>query len=276
MLTQREKAERLRALHKPGDPLVLVNVWDAVSARIVEAAGFPAIATTSAGIAWLEGYADGERISRDEMLAGVARIVRAVDVPVTADCEASYGVAVEDAVATARGAIDAGAVGLNFEDMDLQRGELLDLELQAARITAMRNAAQERGVPLVINARTDYFLADIGDSDNWRLQQSIRRGNRYLEAGADSVFVPGVTDERLIAQLVKGIDGPLNVLAGGASPSLSRLAELGVARVSLGSSAMADALAHFRRVTLTIKESGTFQPLAERIPHAELNALLQR
>lgn len=273
MPTQSEKAERLRSLHRSGDPLLLVNVWDAVTARIIEELGFPAIATTSAGIAWLEGYPDGEHISRDEMLKGVARVVRAVDVPVTADCEAGYGTTVEDAAATARAAIDAGAVGLNFEDMDPRRHEQLDVELQAARIAAIRKTAEERGVPLVINARTDFFLADLGDTDAWRLEQSIARGNRYLDAGADCIFVPGVEDEEIIAQLAKGIRGPINVLAGGASPDIARLAQLGVARISLGSSAMSNTLAHFRRVARSLKERGSFNAVADRISHAEVNAL---
>lgn len=273
MSTQREKAERFRALHRRGDPVVLINAWDAVSARIIEDLGFPAVATTSAGVAWSEGYPDGECISREEMLARVKRVTRAVDVPVTADLEAAYGTTPEDAAATARGAIEAGAVGLNFEDMDARQGTLLDLDLQLERIRAMRKVAAELDVPLVINARTDYFLADIGDSDEFRLEQSIERGNRFLQAGADSVFVPGVDDERIIAELAKRIEGPLNVLAGSGTPALSRLAELGVARVSAGSSAMAYVLGQFRRAARNVKDTGIFDFAADRIPHAELNAL---
>ncbi len=273
MPTQREKAEALRALHRPGDPLVLFNVWDAVSARIIEELGFPAIATTSAGIAWSEGYPDGERISRTEMLARVRRIAEAVDIPVTADCEAAYGTTIEDAVLTARDAIEAGAVGLNFEDMDIEREVALDVEQQADRVRAMKNAADELGVPLAINARTDAFLADLGDNDQWRLQESIKRGNRYLEAGAYSVFVPGVSDEQLIATLVKEIAGPLNILAGAGSPPVARLAELGVARISVGGSAMGHMLAQFRNAARSVKETGSFEFARDRIPHAELNAL---
>lgn len=270
---QREKAERLRALHRRGDPLLLFNVWDAVSARIVEDLGFPAIATTSAGVAWSEGYPDGEHISRAEMLARVRRIVEAVDAPVTADCEAAYGTSVDDAIATARDAIEAGAVGLNFEDMDAAKHVALDADLQVQRIRAMRNAANEADMPLVINARTDAFLADLGSSDAWRLEESIRRGNRYFEAGADSVFVPGVSDERTIATLVNELAGPLNVLAGPDTPPVARLAELGVARISVGSSAMSYVLALFRRAARDVKERGSFEFARDRIPHAELNEL---
>jgi 2-methylisocitrate lyase-like PEP mutase family enzyme len=275
MPTQREKAGAFRSLHRRGDPVVLVNAWDAVSARIIEELGFPAIATTSAGIAWLEGFADGERISRERMLEGVRRVVQAVDVPVTADLERGYGPTVRDAVETARGAIDAGAVGMNFEDWDATHETVFDLDEQTLRIAAIRKAADEAGIPFVINARTDVFLEDVGDSDGWRIEEATRRGKRFLEAGADCVFVPGVVDERTIALLVKAIPGPVNVLTGASSPSVARLAELGVARISVGSGAMAYALGKFRAAAKSVKESGTFAFGTERIPHAELNALFE-
>ena len=272
MATQQEKAQALRALHRPGKPLVLINVWDAVTARIIEELGYPAIATTSAGVAFAEGYADGERISREAMLAGIARVTRVVQVPVTADMEAGYGPSPEDAAATARGVLAAGAVGLNFEDSHDER-ELMDLERQVQRIQAMREVANALGVPLCINARTDAFLAGIGESDDWRLEESIRRGNRFLEAGADSVFVPGVADETLIGKLCAAIGGPVNILAGGASPSLSRLAELGVARISVGSASIGYAMAKFRAAAQDVKTGGSFAFAKERISHGEMNAL---
>jgi 2-methylisocitrate lyase-like PEP mutase family enzyme len=272
MSTQREKAELLRSLHRRGDPLVLVNVWDAVSARIIEELGFPAIATTSAGIAFLEGFGDGECIPRELMLQGVERVVRAVNVPVTADLEAGYGASVEDAADTARLAIAVGAVGMNFEDA-AGHGTLLDLELQAARVAAIRETAESANIPLVINARTDAFLGGVGESDAWRLEESIRRGNRYAQAGADSVFVPGVADEELIHKLVQSIDAPVNVLAGAATPNVKRLAELGVARISVGSASIGYALAQFREAARGLKESGSFEFAAKRISHADLNAL---
>jgi 2-methylisocitrate lyase-like PEP mutase family enzyme len=275
MTTQREKAERLRDLHRPGDPVILVNAWDAISARIIESLGFPAIATTSAGVANLEGFPDGERISRDRMLAGVERVVRAVDVPVTADMEAAYGQSVEDAMATARGAIDAGAVGVNFEDAYPDGSKLLDIEAQAERVAAMREVGEQRGVPLVINARTDTFFLPAAPSDQWRLEEAVRRGNRFLEAGASSIFVPGVADEETIRQLCANIRGPVNILAVASSPPVARLAELGVARISTGSGTMAYALARFRDAAREILDSGTFAFMGGRIPHAELNRLLE-
>jgi 2-methylisocitrate lyase-like PEP mutase family enzyme len=275
MPTQREKAEAFRSLHRRGDPVVLVNVWDAVSARIIEELGFPAIATTSAGIAWLEGFADGERITRDRMLEGVRRIARAVEVPATADLERGYGPTVEDAIQTALGAIEAGAIGMNLEDWDEQRKSVFEVEQQASRIAAIRKTATQAGIPFVINARTDVFLEGVGESDSWRVEEATQRGKRFLEAGADCVFVPGVTDERTIASLVNAIPGPVNVLVGPSSLSVARLGELGVARISVGSGSMAYALAKFRDAAKSVKETGSFAFAAERIPHAELNALFK-
>lgn len=273
MPTQREKAETLRSMHRPGNPLVLVNAWDAVSARIVEEAGFPAIATTSGGIAWLEGYADGEHISREQMLAGIARIVRAVAVPVTADLESGYGPTTEAAVLTAKGAIASGAVGLNFEDGDFAGAGLVPVGAQCERIAAIRKVADDAGIPLVINARADVFLKDVVENQADRLTEAIVRGNDYLRAGADCVFVPMVTDEKTIATLVRNIRGPVNVLAAPATPTVARLGELGVARISVGASAMAYALTQLRSITRTIKEEGTFAYTGERLSHSQVNDL---
>lgn len=266
-----EKAQRLRELHRPGNPLVLFNVWDAVSARIIEGLGYPALATGSAAVAWTQGFADGEHISRDGMLAAISRIARCVDVPLTVDLEAAYGRTVQDAAATARGAIEAGAVGLNFEDAG-EPGALLDLDLQCERIEAMADTGKRLGVPLVINARTDVFLHGAGE-DAWRVQEAIRRGNAFLQAGADCVFVLGVSDEERIAHLAREIRGPINVFATAKTPPVRRLAELGVARVSVGPSGLAFALAHVRRAAQRLRDEGTFDFIADRISGDELNAL---
>ena len=209
------------------------------------------------------------------MLSRVKRIAHAVQVPLTADLEGGYGYTVRDAEATARGAIEAGAVGLNFEDAHPEEQTLIDLELQTARIAAIREVANQFNVPLVINARTDTYLARIGDNNAWRLQESIRRGNEYLRAGADVVFVPGVTDEPTISALVSSIGGPVNVLAGASSPSIERLRELRVARVSVGSGAMGYVLARFRDVAAQLRSGGSFNVIGERIPHGEVNAILE-
>ena len=273
MSTQADRAQALRALHNISRPLILVNAWDAASARVIEELGFPAVATTSAGIAWAEGFADGERISRERMLARVEVIARAVNVPLTADLEGGYGSSMRDAIDTAKGAINAGAVGLNFEDTIDGGSELLDCERQAERIAAMRQAGTEMGVALVINARTDVYLAQIGDDDAWRFAEATRRADRYLRAGADCIFIPGVADEASISALVSAVRGPLNVLAGAATPPVRRLRELGVARVSVGSGAMGYVLAQFRDIALAMRDGGSFEFAAQRIPHAEMNAL---
>lgn len=226
----RAKAERLRALHRPPPILVLPNAWDAASATAFAALdGCRAIATSSAAIAEAHGYADGERIPRDEMLAAVARIARAVQLPVTADLEAGYG----DPAATAEGAIEAGAVGLNLED------GLGPIEDHVTRIRVVRAVAESRGVPLVINARTDVFLHGDGN-----VGEAVRRGNAYLEAGADCVFPIMVADAEEIRRLAAEIRGPVNVLHRPGVPAVGELERLGVARVSVGSGLFRSALAH--------------------------------
>ena len=272
--TQAERAEELRRLHHATDPLLLVNAWDAATAGILQSLGFPVVATTSAGIANARGYADGERIGLHKMLEAVARIVRSVQIPVTADLEAAYGKDIEDARNTAWGAIEAGAVGLNIEDGSHQPGEgLVDITLQASRIHAMRDVADERGVPLVINARTDAFWHDLAQDREQRLQWTLERARHYVDAGADSIFVPGVTDAATIAALVKGINAPINILATSNTPTVAELGALGVRRISLGSRPFAFAMASFRKAALEVRDRGTYHFADECIPYSELNAL---
>ncbi len=206
--TLESKAETLRALHVPGRPLVLVNAWDAASAAVIARAGAPAIATTSAGAANALGKADGQHITRAEMLAAVRAITGAVELPVTADMEAGYGDTPDDAAATARGVLAAGAVGLNLEDTcDEDAEPLLSIDRFALKIGAVRAVAAESGVPLVLNARTDVFIGSVGDPAT-RLARSIERGRAYLDAGADCIFVPAVTDPGQIARSSRGSAGP--------------------------------------------------------------------
>jgi 2-methylisocitrate lyase-like PEP mutase family enzyme len=275
-MSQRDKAALFCSLHQGPPILVLPNVWDVASARIVEQAGFPAIATSSAGVAFALGYPDGERISRDEMTSVVARIVAHVAVPVTADMEAGYGRSPEDAAATVRAVIAAGAVGMNFEDSPGEGGEpLLPEALQVERVRAAREAADATGVPFVLNARTDVFLEQVGEPAG-RLAHAVRRLNAYRSAGADCLFAPGVSDAATIAMLVKEMHGPLNVLAVAASPPIRELERLGVARVSLGSGPMRAGLTVLRRIAEELRTAGTYGALAGAIPHADLNRLLGR
>jgi len=272
-MNQHDKALVLRKLHHQPSPLVFVNAWDGTSARIVESLGFPAVATTSAGIAYVEGFPDGQAISRERMLAHVATIAGVVAVPVTADLEGGYGPAIDDAVATLRGAIAAGAVGMNFEDSTDASSPLLPLETQAERIRAMRRSATEMGVPFVINARTDVYHLSGGDA---RFDEAVARAKAYLEAGADCIFVPFIDDEALIARLAAAIPGPLNILAGATTPDVATLARIGVRRISLGSAPAAHVLAAFRRAAVEVRDEGTYRFAADRLAHAELNALLSR
>jgi 2-methylisocitrate lyase-like PEP mutase family enzyme len=272
--TLREKADRLRALHAGPRILVLCNVWDAASSRIVEEAGFPAIATTSAGIANSLGYADGQRISREEMAEAVARITRAVAVPVTADLESGYGPTPESAAETARSAIAAGAVGMNLEDA-LDERNFIDMSLQCDRVRAAREAGEQSGVPLVINARTDVYLAGIG-SPAEQFSEAVRRGNAYREAGADCLFLPGVTDAAVIARLVREINGPINILAGPSTPPVGELERIGVRRVSLGSGPMRATMALTQRIARELAESGTFNSFTrDTISYKDANRLFE-
>jgi 2-methylisocitrate lyase-like PEP mutase family enzyme len=213
-------AAALRALHVPGDPLILPNAWDAGTARRVERAGFPAVATTSSGVADALGYADGEQTPPDEMLAAVARVARAVSVPVTADMEAGYGL---DGAALAERVLAAGAVGLNLEDTDHPRAPaLVPAAEHAARIARVKESAD-----IVVNARVDVHLRGGTTAD------ALERARRYRDAGADCIYPIGVRDERTIAEFV-ALGVPVNVLLLPDAPPIARLAELGVARISLG------------------------------------------
>jgi 2-methylisocitrate lyase-like PEP mutase family enzyme len=252
---------------------VLPNVWDVASARIVEEAGFPAIATTSAGIAYSLGYPDGQHISREEMVARVARIARAVKVPVTADIEAGYGSSPEDAAKTTRELVQAGAVGMNLEDTSGDpEHPLLDLQLAVAKIKAVRVAAAELRVPMVVNARTDVYLLP-GDPDT-QYSEALRRLTAYRDAGADCVFAPGLKDAETIGRLVNAVQCPLNILAVAGTPSVPELEKLGVARVSLGSSPMRATLGLLRRMAEELKTAGTYNALEGAVPYAEVNQLL--
>ena len=261
-MNQTEKVALLRRLHQGPAILRLANVWDAASARIVEQAGFTAVATGSAGVAFSLGYPDGEVIPLDEMLGQVRRIARVVSVPVTADLEAGY----DDIEKTAAGLVDAGAVGLNLEDF--QRGALVDLPLQIAKIKALRRTG------LVINARSDIDLEQIGDPAT-RFERTVERLLAYKDAGADCLFAPGVRDEETIARLVTALQFPLNILAGPGTPPVARLQELGVRRVSLGSGPMRATLGLMRRIAEEFRDSGTYTQMLDRaIPYAEVNELL--
>jgi 2-methylisocitrate lyase-like PEP mutase family enzyme len=233
------RAERLRAMHHEPGVLVLPNAWDAASATALEAAGFPALATTSAGVVESLGHRDGEQAPVDEVLVAVARICAAVAVPVTADLEGGYGL---DADALVEGLLGAGAVGLNLEDTDHRGpGPLVDAEVQAGRLAAVKEAGRRRGVDVVLNARVDVHARRAGPEEG-RLAEAVRRGRRYREAGADCLYPILVADEAEIRVLVEDTGAPVNVMLRTGAPPVSRLAELGVARATFGSGLMRTAL----------------------------------
>jgi 2-methylisocitrate lyase-like PEP mutase family enzyme len=274
---QAEKAARLRKLHAGPRILALPNAWDVASARILEEAGYPAIATSSAAIAFSLGHPDGQRISRDEMLEIVARIAHAVRVPVTADMESGYGTTVKDMVETAKAVIASGAIGMNLEDVTGDdESSHVDLALQVEKIRAIRETASSAGVPLVLNARTDIYLMPIGEAAT-RFERTVERLRAYHQAGADCVFAPGVSSRDTIAALVKAVAAPLNILISAGCPSLAELEKMGVARVSAGSAVMRATLGLVRRIGKEWMEAGTYDSLfAGAIPFNDLNRMMGR
>lgn len=266
----RARAETFTGLHVPGRPVVLPNAWDAGSARIIEQAGAAAIATSSAAVAWSLGRPDGNVMTREEAVGAVARIVAAVELPVTADVETGYGDGDDDLAATVTALIDAGAVGINLEDSGAD--PLWPVEQAAHRVRVVREAADRMGVPLYINARTDVYLAQVGEPAG-RLDEVLRRAEAFLASGASGVFVPGVADLALISRLTGSIAGPVNILAGPRSPSVAELAKAGVARISTGSSLGASVLGALRRSVTTLLTTGDVRVLAGGIPYADMNEL---
>ena len=275
----RAKAELFAKLHLGPDILMLPNAWDVGSAVIMAQAGFPAIATTSAGVAVACGYADGENIGRDQMLEAVARIADKVSVPVTADLETGYGPHPADVNDTIRQAISIGLVGANIEDSGLDASTpLQEIEGAADRIRAARAAADAADIPFVINARADCYLKrpKLDPSDNFA--ETVRRAEAYLEAGAGCIFVPGVADAETIAGLVREIDAPINLLgafSGTAALPLPELQRLGVRRVSLGGSLSLAVLAMVRRVCEEILTEGTFSYAPSALTNAEMNRMMR-
>ncbi|HEV2472018.1 MAG TPA: isocitrate lyase/phosphoenolpyruvate mutase family protein, partial [Chthonomonadales bacterium] len=243
---------------------------------IFERAGFPAVATTSAGIANSLGYPDGQCAPRDEVLFVVRRIARTVKVPVTADIEAAYAVgSVARAVETVRLVLDAGAIGINIEDSIPPEGALVEPDRQCAAIQAIRALGDRVGIPVVINARTDVFSGAIPAVEGCAAE-ATRRARAYLDAGADSIFVPFVTEAPVIARLVESIPGPVNILAMPGTPSAGDLEKMGVARLSVGSGPNRATLALVKRIAEELRDAGTYNSFMEfTMPYAEANALFK-
>ncbi len=274
--TQRERAARFLALHQGPEILLLCNAWDAASARVVEAAGFPAVATTSAGVSNSLGFPDGEAAPFPEVVAAVARMTAAVRVPLSSDLEAGFGATPEQTAESCRAIVEAGAVGINLEDGRRGSDSLGPVSLQCEKIRAAKEGAAAARGALVVNARTDGYLNAIGDPGA-RFDEAVRRCNAYREAGADCLFLPGLTDEATIRRLVEAVPAPVNILAVPSAPPIATLARLGVRRVSLGSGPMRATLGLLRAIARELRESGTYAAMAATaIPYAEANALFTR
>jgi 2-methylisocitrate lyase-like PEP mutase family enzyme len=267
MNTQTEYARRLHELHQPGSPLVLANVWDAVGARLVATAGAKAVATASASASWTLGVQDGGGLAREDAVALVGRVVRAVELPVTADLEDGYGDTATEVGETVAQVIAVGAVGVNLEDGLRSAAE------HAECVAAAKAVADAAGIPIYLNARTDVYLRRIGDPET-RLAETLDRARLYLAAGASGIFVPGLADPAVIATLAAELPAPLNVLAGPGLPTVPELAQLGVARVSLGPRPALAAYTALRRAAEELHSAGTYQALADTLSYADLDSLM--
>ncbi len=276
-MDQVAKARLFQQMHLGPEILVIANAWDAASARVFEEAGVRAVGTGSAGIAFSHGYPDNEFIPRDVLLRATEEIVRSVNLPVTADILNGLGHSIAEVTATVREVIALGAVGVNLEDGTEEGGfRLFDIEEQADRIAAVCAAAAESGVPIVVNARTDSFWLKLGDEKSW-LGESVKRANRYRQAGAHCLFVPSVTDRATIKTLVGEIDGPLNILTVPGCPPIPELQALGVRRVSEGSGPMRASMMLARRIAQDLLATGTYARFHDdAVAYTEANRLFSR
>jgi 2-methylisocitrate lyase-like PEP mutase family enzyme len=256
--TRCAKAEAFRAMHDRKRILVLPNAWDAFSARVIESTGARAIATSSAGVALSIGYPDGEVAPRDEIVDAIARIARVVEVPVSADIESGFAAGTRELADTIRDVIEAGAVGINLEDATRNTASpLYDLETAVDRVRAARAAADQSGIPLVINARTDVYLLSVGAPET-RFDNAVARLNAYRAAGADCLFLPRVAKPEDIARFVAALEGPLNLLAMPGIPPVAELERLGVARLSAGSGPAFAAMGLTRKIARELLDGGEY------------------
>ena len=271
--SQKEKAEDFRALHHGKRILILPNGWDVPSARLFEDAGFPAVATSSAGMLVSLGYPDGEVIGRTEFVSAVGRIARVLSVPLSADVVAGFGKTTKEVLVTVKAILKTGAVGINIEDFTHATKKLYPIERQVENVKAIRKLGETTGIPVVINARTDALRFAEGD-EGARLREAVRRATAYRDAGADCVYPMGLVDADSITNFVKALDFPINVMVRKSLPPISELQRLGVARVSFGPSPSYAAMGLLKRAAKEVLEKGTYENLIEgAITFDELNAL---
>lgn len=277
MKSQREKAELFRSMHRGGTILVLPNAWDVASARLFENEGFSAVATSSAGMLVSLGYQDDEEIDLERYLAAIKRIAQTLTVPLSADILSGFGSSKKEVESTARGVIEASAVGINIEDFDHETKKLHSVERQLEKIKAVQEVSETMKIPLVINARTDAIRYAEGD-ERQRFEEAIRRCLAYRDAGVDCVYPMGLSDGALINEFVRALDRfPTNVMIRKGLPSIEELEDLGVARVSFGPSASYATMGLLKRISRELHERGTFSLLVnDAIPFDELLSLARK
>ena len=272
---QAAKAEVFRALHRGPHLLLLPNAWDAMTALLIAETGFPAIATTSGGVSWALGYADGEAAPWEEIVAATGRMARAVGVPVTADIEAGFGDTPEAVARSIGDIIRAGAVGVNLEDGLRGPTPIRTVEEAAARIRAAREAARAAGVPIVINARTDLYLKNIGE-EGPRFDEAVARARAYLAAGADCFYPIALRDPVTIGRLTKAVDAPVNINVRAGHPSVAELEALGVRRASTATAVTLMAADLIRNIARELRETGRFDAVKPVTGHPEMQQLFQK
>ena len=271
---QKKLADAFRAMHR-GPLLLLPNAWDAMSARQFEAAGFAAIATTSGGVAWALGYADGEKSPWPEIVSAHERITRVVRVPVTADIEAGFGETPADVGKSIADIVRTGVVGFNLED-GTPRPDMpvRPIEDAVARIRAARQAAEAAGVPAVINARTDIYLKNVGDPAG-RFDEVVKRAKAYLAAGADCIYPFGFIDMETVGRLAKAIPAPINIVARAGAPPVAELQKLGVARVTIASGATLAVMSLIKTIGEDLRATGTFDGIGHSMNRPEAQKLFE-
>jgi 2-methylisocitrate lyase-like PEP mutase family enzyme len=270
---QKRQAEAFRQKHQAPPLLLLPNAWDAMSARVFEAAGFDSIATTSGGVAWALGFSDGEKAPWNEVVAATERIVRTVRVPVTADIEGGYGETPDKVASSVADIIRTGVVGINLEDSTPHADmPLRTIDDAVDRIRAARDAAGAAGVPIVINARVDLYLKQIGD-DETRFAETVRRGKAYIAAGADCIFPFGLTDVKIISELVAALRVPVNIVGRSGGPSVAQLEKLGVARISTASGPSLVIMSEIRQISDELRAKGEFNVLESKIKRTDAQQL---
>jgi len=274
--SQKDKAQEFRELHRGRRILVLPNAWDVPSARVFENEGFPAVATSSAGLTVSLGYPDGEAIGRDEFLLAVQRIARVLSVPLSVDIVAGFGKTTREVLTTVKAVLKAGGIGVNIEDFVHTTKKLYPVDRQVENVKAIRKLGNTVRVPVVINARTDALRFGTGDEEA-KFAEAVRRATAYRDAGADCVYPMGLTEAGSIGRFVKELDFPINVMVRKGLPPISELERLGVARVSFGPSASYATMGLLKRAAKEVLEQGTYQNLVEgAINFDELNSLAAR